>query len=65
MTADQKKWIDNASYEELLRKWRYASVGDPMFIGDTGDYYKEIMLKKRDELNVHPSVISKRVGWEK
>ena len=31
MTDEQKRWIDNASYEELLRKWRFTPSGDPIF----------------------------------
>lgn len=28
-----KNWIDNATYQELLRKWRFSPSGDPFFIG--------------------------------
>ena len=47
MTNDQKKWIDNASYTALLYKWRFAPSGDPMFQGDTGDYYAKVMAEKK------------------
>lgn len=43
-------WIDKASYTELLRKWRYASVGDPFFAGEVGKYYHQVMQKKRAEV---------------
>lgn len=57
-------WIDNASYEELLRKWRYAPAGDPMFQGETGQYYSEVMAKKRDEVgNAEHVRASKSIGW--
>ena len=48
MTNEQKKWIDNASYEELLERWRFAPVGvsNPLFQGDTGDYYSAVMKEK-------------------
>ena len=57
-----KKWIDEASYETLLRKWRFAPLGDPMFQGDMGRYYAEVMFRKRDECD-HVQA-SKNVGWE-
>lgn len=59
-----KDWIDNASYTELLRKWRFSKVGDKMFSGSTGRYYREIMFKKRDEIG-HDACVraSKFVGW--
>ena len=47
LTKEQKEWIDNASYEQLLRKWRFAAVGDPMFSGDTFEHYDLVMREKR------------------
>ena len=63
MNAQQKKWIDNASYEQLLSHWRFAPIGDPMFQGDTGDYYKKVMGEKKQKCN--PVQASKNVGWDK
>lgn len=63
MTAEEKAWIDNASYAELLRLWRFAPAGHPMFFGDTGDYYSKIMAQKRDALPHSEQVqISKDLG---
>jgi len=57
-----KEWIDNASYEELLRKWRFAPAGDPFFRSDTkmGAYYSKVMAEKKKHINA--AVASKRVG---
>lgn len=64
MTQEQKDWIDNASYEQLLSKWRYAPVGDPMFQEETGDYYADVMKKKKEEIGHEAHVAaSKRIGW--
>ena len=64
MKKKTKDWIDNASYEELLRKWRFGTIGDPMFQGETGDYYKLVMVQKENQLEPYEKVqISKRVGW--
>lgn len=51
MTPEQKSWIDNASYDQLLEKWRFAPVGDPFFQGDTGEYYSDVMRQKRANSN--------------
>jgi hypothetical protein len=47
MTTEQKAWIDNATYFQLLERWRMAPIGDPMFLGDTGQYYSDTMKAKR------------------
>ena len=65
MTDEQKKWIDEASYEALLRRWRNAPAGDTIFIDDAGDYYKEAMIKKRNEVGPAAHVTaSKKIGWD-
>ena len=63
MTKEQKEWIDNASYTELLTKWRFAPSGDPMFI-EAGKYFSEVMKFKRNEIghDAH-TTISKAIGW--
>lgn len=63
MTEAEKKWIDEASYDQLLDHWRYAPAGDRFFVGDTGTYYKEIMAKRRTEVgNAAHVAASKRLG---
>lgn len=58
------KWIDSASYGELLNKWRFASIGDPIFQGEVGDYYATAMRQKREHVENDEHVkISKEVGW--
>lgn len=64
MTEDQKQWIDDASYETLLSRWRHAPSGDDFFEGHCGTYYTIIMGKKKKELGDKKAVeASKRVGW--
>lgn len=65
MTESQKKWIDAASYETLLGKWRFADFGDPMFQGDTGEYYGKVMFAKRSELADRGVSASKSIGWDR
>jgi hypothetical protein len=59
---DIKKKIDNMSYEEMLRLWRFAKLGNPLFIGETGIYFKKQMFEKSK--NVDTVLISKKVGRE-
>lgn len=62
---DLKDWIDNASYESLLSRWRSAPVGSPYFQGEVGVYYSEVMAKKREEVGQDEHVrASKSIGWE-
>lgn len=63
MTPEEMKiWIDRASYEQLLSRWRFAPTGDPMFIGEVGDYYKKKMAEKCSSNEEHVRV-SKAIGW--
>jgi hypothetical protein len=59
------EWIDNASYEQLLRRWRFAPIGSPWFAGKVGEHYVEIMNKRRSETSNCDQVrASKIIGWE-
>ena len=59
-----KSWIDNASYEMLLSKWRFEPIGSPWFCNEIGDYFVETMKKKREEILYDEQVeTSKRLGW--
>ena len=60
-----KKWIDNATYEQLLSRWRFAPIGDLMFQGEVGDYYAEVMARKGEEVGNEEAVrASKNIGWK-
>ena len=61
-----KKWIANASYAQLLYKWRFAPVGDPFFMDEVGQYYEDVMRLRRNEIGDAEHVkISKYIGWER
>lgn len=65
MTNEEKKWIDSASYEDLLRMWRKAPPGSPLFQGETGQYYSLVMDKKRSIVGTREHVrASKSIGWK-
>lgn len=64
MDNESKNWIDNASYAQLFSRWRFASSGDPIFQGEVGEYYSEVMKKKRIEVgDAEHTRISKMIGW--
>lgn len=65
MTPEQKQWIDNASYEQLLGRWRNAPIGSTWFQGECGKYYGEVMQRKLREVGNSEHVrASKSIGWE-
>ena len=67
-TEAMKKWIDEASYTELLREWRYARIGDLFFQGEMGKYYKKVLSQKRNEVgadeHTRTSKAIDRESWE-
>ena len=64
MTPEQKKWIDGATYPELLDKWRFEPIGSVLFQGECGDYYKRVMRAKREALtDEEREGASKNIGW--
>lgn len=65
LTEQLKAQIDQMSYRELLSKWRFTPVGDPMFQDESGKYFGERMAELRrapggDEKHV---AASKSLGW--
>ena len=64
MNENIKKQIDDMSYESMLRLWRHAPSGHPMFQGETGEYFSKIMKKKRENISNSEHVqTSKNIGW--
>lgn len=65
LTRENKAHIDSLSYEQLLRKWRFAPSGDPWFQGETGKYWGERMKELKNQpggQDKHVSA-SKTIGW--
>lgn len=65
MSIDEmKQWIDRASYEQLLSRWRTAPIGSPWFQGEVGAHYEATMKTKRAEVGDAGHVAaSKSIGW--
>ena len=65
MTTFNRDWIDKATYQELLRKNRFAPIGDELFLGDLGGYFMKAMNEKKNKLSPDEQVqASKNVGWD-
>lgn len=67
MTPREKDWIDKASYEALLRRWRFTITppGESIFSGESATYYAEVMRKRREEIGpAGHTATSKAIGWE-
>lgn len=47
MDRIQKERIDRMSYEQMLRIWRFAPLGNPIFQGKAGDYFNTSMRRKK------------------
>lgn len=66
MTAKDEemiKWIDKATYYDLLSRWRFAPAGDPFFTGEVGKHYEKVMRERREEVGNEEHVrISKALG---
>lgn len=63
LTDENKKYIDEHSYYELLARWRTAPVGDEMFQGETGKYWGERMSTLKAENPGAAVQASKDIGW--
>jgi len=66
MTPEEMEaWIAAAPYEELLRRWRFAPAGDPMFQGEVGRHYAETMRVRRAAPGGGAEHVraSKAIGW--
>ena len=46
MTPEQKQKIDSMSQYQLCAMWRFAGVGEPLFQGDTGEYFSKVLKEK-------------------
>lgn len=57
-------WIYEATYEELLRAWRFAPIESPILQKPYGKLFINQMRKKGDELySSQKRKISNKVGW--
>lgn len=65
LSPENKLYIDSLPYRELLRRVRFAPIGDPWFQDETGEYWLEHMaeLQNAPGGNEHHVRCSKSIGW--
>lgn len=64
LTPELKEQIDRMDYISMLRSWRFSPSGDPLLQGEVGDYFKKVMIEKRDALGPgEHTAASKLIGW--
>lgn len=64
LSPENKAYIDSLSYEQLLRCWRLAPIGDDWFQGETGEYWSKRMKELRESGADHVGA-TKNIGWDK
>lgn len=67
MTLEEKVWIDAATYEQLLFRWRFGKLGNCIFVGESADYYANRMKELRDQPGGQECHVaaSKAIGWKR
>jgi len=65
LTPKLKSEIDAMSYGQMLSQWRFAPVGDPMFAGESGEYFGRRMKELRNQPSGNATHVaaSKAIGW--
>jgi len=63
LTPKLKKQIDEMSLRNMLIKNRFSPAGDPLFQGESGRYFLQVLSKKRNEDPNKFAQISKDIGW--
>jgi hypothetical protein len=63
LTPEVKQKIDAMNICELLSKWRFAPVGDPIFQGETGAYWGRRLAELREQDFHLYTRASKELGW--
>ena len=64
LTKVNKTHIDSLSHFDLLKTWRFSPAGNVWLQGETGKYWGERMVKKRDENPGRAVADSKALGFK-
>ena len=65
LSTEVKMMIDSMTYTEMLNKWRFAPAGDPLFEGESGEYFADLMAERRASNPEEHVRASKTIGWER
>lgn len=63
LTPELKAEIDNKSHYELLCRWRFHPIGDPIFQDESGEYFGKRMAELRTKDPEQAIVNSKTLGF--
>ena len=65
LTTELKAAIDELPYEEMLRRWRFTPSGDPVFEGESAEYFGKRMAELRAQPGGNDRHVSasKSIGW--
>ena len=63
LTSVLKQEIDDMSYEAMLWKFRFTPIGEEMFMGESGMYFRKSMGEKREQCDA--VAVSKAIGWRR
>ena len=64
LSESLKTKIDNMTITQLLHKYRFGKIGDPIFQGDSGVYLSEKLFTARAADPEAWVRASKEIGWE-
>jgi len=53
MNEELKQEIDNMSYARMLQLVRVEPLGSKYFHGEVGDYFEQVMQKRREEVGFY------------
>lgn len=65
LSPETQAAIDAMSVEDLLRRRRFAPIGDTFYHGESGDYATKRLAELRSADPEAYTAASKRVGWER
>ena len=63
LTPEIKEQIDRLNICQMLSRWRFGRVGDPIFQGEIGVYFSDRMFRLREEDPDAWVRASKELGW--
>ena len=62
LTPELKEQIDSMSHYDMCSTWRFASSGNPLIMGEAGEYFKERLFK---HFGGFTPEISKSLSWRR
>lgn len=61
LTPELKAEIDSYNVYTLLERWRFAPVGDPIFQGESGEYWQKRLMEEKNRNHAAFVLVSKQL----